>query len=256
MRLAVFLFFSSIAFAQQSASTSAPCSPIAPNNKGSITINCPGMSKEQGRKMIAILNKILANQLDPDAVMKLLESTSKNVEEIREQGQLSGFLTPSDEPTPPNPCDGNSPDGSMVLLLGNSASVETKPVSTIIRIGDDRMLIMEKIEGRIAISARLFSQDGRIVAELKRNQFFINPSNYFRKEISSDGHSLAVYDQNDFEVLNVRFLNPTTISFLGLIRHPSRNVEISSTRGFFANRACSTSSEDSEFVFLVPAATH
>jgi hypothetical protein len=35
-------------------------------------MNC-GIAKEQGEKMLAILIKVLANQIDPDAVMKKLD---------------------------------------------------------------------------------------------------------------------------------------------------------------------------------------
>ncbi len=79
MRMIVLVLFSSLGIAQQSATTSGPCSPIAPNNSGSITINCPGMSKEQGQKLIDILNKILKDQLDPNVVMKKLDEILKAV---------------------------------------------------------------------------------------------------------------------------------------------------------------------------------
>lgn len=85
MRLVVFLFFSSLALAQQSATTSAPCSPITPYNTGSITINCPGMSQERSRKMLAILNRILANQLDPDLVMVKLDEIQQGVSAIESE---------------------------------------------------------------------------------------------------------------------------------------------------------------------------
>jgi hypothetical protein len=82
MKLLVLLLFSSVAVAQQSATTSAPCSPITPNNTGSITINCPGVSKEDGRKMLAILNRILANQINPDLVMVKLDEIQQGVSSI------------------------------------------------------------------------------------------------------------------------------------------------------------------------------
>lgn len=73
MKLAVMLFFSSLALAQQPATTSGSCSPIASDNTGTITINCPGMSTEQGQKILAVVNKILANQIDPNVVMAKLD---------------------------------------------------------------------------------------------------------------------------------------------------------------------------------------
>ena len=140
---ALLLLFSPVAVAQSTTSTSGSCSPIAPNNSGNITIQCPGMSADQAKKMAAILNKILANQLDPDAVMKMLESTGKSVEEIHKQEEFSGLLTPGDEPTPPNACD-RAPKrpGAMLVILGNSAALDNESPSTIIRINGEPILVM------------------------------------------------------------------------------------------------------------------
>jgi hypothetical protein len=85
VRLVMVLLLSSVGLAQQSNTTSAPCSPIAPNNSGSITISCPGMSKEQGQKMIDILNKILANRVDTNAVMEKLDGCLAGVNQIVEK---------------------------------------------------------------------------------------------------------------------------------------------------------------------------
>jgi hypothetical protein len=219
------------------ASTNEPCSVANTGAANKIQITC-GIGREQGQKILAILNKILTNQLNLDVVMTKLDDIQNGVAQIRKQEEFEGLLTPANEPTPENVCSSFVPDGAMLLLVGNSATFATKSSETVIQIGNENMLVMEKISGRIAISAKLFSSDGRIVAQLDKNQFFINPNNYFRKEISADGHSLVVLDQSGIEVLNVRFLNPTTLSFLGVIRHPTGNLEISKTHGWFSNRMC------------------
>ncbi len=91
MKLILLLLISSIAsLAQPSATTSAPCSPIAPNNTGSITISCPGISQDQGQKLIAILNKILAKQIDPETVLTKLDEIQSDVRKLR-QGIYSGY---------------------------------------------------------------------------------------------------------------------------------------------------------------------
>jgi hypothetical protein len=48
-------------------------------NNNQFKIDCKNISKEQGAKMLEILNKILANQLDPDAVMAKLDEILKAV---------------------------------------------------------------------------------------------------------------------------------------------------------------------------------
>jgi hypothetical protein len=85
MKLAVMLLLCTPTFAQQSSTTSAPCSPIAPENTGTITITCPGMSREQWQKMLAILNKIRANQIDPDLVMAKLDEIQSGVSSIKSE---------------------------------------------------------------------------------------------------------------------------------------------------------------------------
>jgi len=74
MKLAVVFFVSTLALAQRPATTSAPCSPIAPENTGVITIKCPGISKEQWQKMFAILNTILANTSKLDEIEKQINN--------------------------------------------------------------------------------------------------------------------------------------------------------------------------------------
>ncbi len=54
------------------AETSGTCSPAVSGSNNTFTISC-GIGKEQGQKMLAILNKILANRIDTDAVMTKLD---------------------------------------------------------------------------------------------------------------------------------------------------------------------------------------
>jgi len=69
--------------------TGGPCSPIATGNNNTFTITC-GIGKQQGDALLKIMNKILASQLDPDAVMKKLDEIGKDVKGIR-QGVYEGY---------------------------------------------------------------------------------------------------------------------------------------------------------------------
>jgi hypothetical protein len=65
-------------------------------SNNTFTINC-GIGKEQGKKMLAILNKILANQIDTDAVMAKLDEILRNVHPPRrlsdsQKGELATCL--------------------------------------------------------------------------------------------------------------------------------------------------------------------
>lgn len=61
------------------AETAGACSPAVSGNNNKLTITCSGVGKEQGQKILAILNKILANQLDTEQVMAKLDEISKSV---------------------------------------------------------------------------------------------------------------------------------------------------------------------------------
>lgn len=70
----VFILLALPSFCQQTgpATTKGSCSPAASGNNNTFNITC-GIGKAQGQKMIDILNKILADQLDPAEVMKKLD---------------------------------------------------------------------------------------------------------------------------------------------------------------------------------------
>lgn len=55
------------------AEAAGPCSAASPGNNHQFSINCQGVSEEQGSQWLAILNKIAKNQLDPKVVMQKLD---------------------------------------------------------------------------------------------------------------------------------------------------------------------------------------
>jgi hypothetical protein len=64
------------------AETKGACSPANTGDNNTFTITC-GIGKAQGDQMLKILNKILLNQLDPNAVMTKLDEIQKDIHEIR-----------------------------------------------------------------------------------------------------------------------------------------------------------------------------
>jgi hypothetical protein len=59
------------------AETTGSCSPAISGSDNKLTITCSGVGKEQAQKILAILNKILANQLDTQQVMMKLDEISR-----------------------------------------------------------------------------------------------------------------------------------------------------------------------------------
>jgi hypothetical protein len=64
------------------ARTTGPCSPAVSGSNNTFTFNCE-IDKRQGEKMLDILNKILTNQLDPDAVIAKLDDIQQGVNEVK-----------------------------------------------------------------------------------------------------------------------------------------------------------------------------
>lgn len=136
------------------------------------------------------------------------------------QPELSGLLIPDDKPTPRNTC-GTIPANSLALFFGNSIAYTSTFPHTVIEVGTEPLLVINRENGKVTVSAKIFSRDGRIVAELKENRFYVNPNNYFRIERPSS-HALIVFDQEAKQALNVEYLNPSAIRILGTFYLPNR----------------------------------
>jgi hypothetical protein len=135
--------------------------------------------------------------------------------------ETSGLLRPANEPTPPIPCS-QIPEGALILLLGNSASYTTASHHTFLRVAGENLLSISRRNEDIAISARIYSADRKLLAEIIDNDFRINLLNYFRRE-RPDRHTLAVFDQDGERVLFIHYLNPSAIKILGKF-HTARGI--------------------------------
>jgi hypothetical protein len=210
---------------------------------GNVSVKCSSLTPTQ-KKLIgsipALLNKIISSQLDPNLLMKKIDELEASVKEIHVQQEFSGSLLPANDPTPENACSSiPQREGTMLMILGNSASLNPWFPHTVIRAKGEDVLTLNKKDNAIAIGVKIFGGDGRIVAEIRDNEFSINPNNYFRKE-RPDNSTLIVYDQEDRKVLDVRFLNSNTVRFSGVLNYPHSlgPLVISPTEGFFAHGLC------------------
>ncbi len=134
------------------------------------------------------------------ALIAIRQASSEQVQE----SETHGLLVPANDPDPPNPCR-DIPAQAMRIFLGNSACWTTETRHTVLQVANQPIISLRRAERGLAVSSKVFSADGRIVAELIDNRFHINPNNYFRTE-RPDRHSLLVYDQQARLVLSVRYL--------------------------------------------------
>ncbi len=134
---------------------------------------------------------------------------------------MAGVLVPDNAPTPPYNCGAVPPD-AMILFLGNSVAYQIKPFPIdIFTVAGKSFLSIDNIIDKLFISAKIFSSDSKIVAEIKYNKFYINPNNYFYIE-RPNKHTLVVYDQQSRKVLDIYFINSKTVKILGIFNIPNR----------------------------------
>lgn len=236
-------------------------STISNSQQSSEAIAKEGLLKALGKEVLS--SRTLIDQIRRRGVTFKLTSTDE--EEIRSAGkylgkkglddliaairrnyaetELHGLLIPATDPSPPTPsCLDKMPPDAVAFYLGNNVIFPNEFPFIVLRVGDEDLLIVHKTPEGLALSATVRSPDNKVVAIIIDNEFYKNPLNYFRREARRDRHTLKVYDQENREVLNVRYLNPSAIKVTGIFRTRrfppvlvSEDNVISGTREFSGN---------------------
>jgi hypothetical protein len=146
----------------------------------------------------------------------------------KELEALSGVIIPGDEPTPrlPNATCTAMNIFDFTIIVGNAWMYTPNIDRTIVEIDGKPALTLNRERGGLTISLKVMGQDGRVVVEILKNRFVINPNNYFK--IQREGRNeLAVYDQSDDKVLDIHYFNEKTIKVLAELRTGGHHVSIS-----------------------------
>lgn len=152
------------------------------------------------------------------------------------EDRFSGLLTPANDPFPPFPREDiaitNFPPNCMFLFTGGGVHiVRTNQSFVLIRAGGKDILTLNWTKTGAAISGEFFGKNGNIVAVVETNKFVVNRLNCLTKT-TPDRHTLIVRDQQNVEVINLRFLNQRAFVFTGTIRLPNKE-EVTITKTFF-----------------------
>lgn len=144
------------------------------------------------------------------------------IREEKELSSLHGTLIPANDPLPPNPCP-RVPENALLIYMGFATSWVTQFPHTIIEVDETPRLVVDRNQdSSIAISLEILGADGKVIAELNKNEFAVSPHSYFRME-RKDRSSLVVFDDFKNEVLNVRYLNPKAIWINAELKYPGSN---------------------------------
>jgi len=128
-----------------------------------------------------------------------------------DSGSESTNLVPGSAPTPPTRYP--IPEQALAVFLGNSLSFASSFPHVVIEQGDEPLISIDREKGGLVFSAKFFSENGEIIAEIVKNRFFLNASNYFR--IERRRNRLTVFDKQARITVDVTYLNKSAVLILG-----------------------------------------
>ena len=111
------------------------------------------------------------------------------------------------------------PPDTIQLLLGNNLRIlASSKISALSRSGKT-FLSIGISDGLMRLTTTVLDNSSQYICRIIDNEFQANPERAFNPK-QPDDHSLIVRDGDGHEVLNVRFLNPTTIRVTGRFQFP------------------------------------
>lgn len=97
-------------------------------------------------------------------------------------------------------------------------------------------LLIEIINDSIFLSTKVYSFDEKIVAEVIRNKWIVNPNTYFK--LLKNESALEVIDNYDVPIIQIKFIDINTIYFGGVFRATFNDG--SSQFALFSQNSCRT----------------
>jgi hypothetical protein len=227
------LFVSHYAYTQTtgSANTRAECSPANTGNNNVFNVTCVNINPATGKRMLELLNELLQRQIDPQALRQSLDEINDKIP------RMKGLLLPaSDRDINPGGC----PDrpGSLRAVLGTSTVITHPSGQNIIEVGggQQRVALRRDANGWLAIDADLFDPDGSVLVRIRSNRFVVNQATTFDVQ-TPDASTLKVSDRRGIEVLDIRFMNPSTVRVNVSLHLASGEAFIINPTGVFYSEA-------------------
>lgn len=148
---------------------------------------------------------------------------------------FANILLPGNDTVKANQCAFSTPKDVLDVELGGGPVIACAvDHCVVLATGDEPILSVTRAQhGFLSLDAKVFGPDGRILATVERNKFYINRNTIFRFE-RPDVHTLEVIDDRDRTALNVRFLNRHTMRVEGRLYGPGGNLYLIDPSGITA----------------------
>jgi hypothetical protein len=223
------------------SSTSVTLAPISGNEKQPVkTFKIQKSTKINGQVKEGAIATVYFRRAEDQNVATRIDGL----------GFSHGSLVPGNLPNPPDTCAEvferlrmrglivpQIPADAMRIFFGTSEAYSTEQRFIVWKVGNDDILVLQKTETGMSVSAKLRGPDGQLIAQIVDNEFFINSHNSF--EIKGAGtSSLVVYSDKGERILEIEFMNPRVIKILGTFFGPNgEKIAISEDEAVFASQS-------------------
>lgn len=170
--------------------------------------------------------------------------TTHRIEYEVELLQLHGVLIPAGDPTPPNPCGQNQPEGTVVFLYSDSAALAQKFPHVILQsLTLGPVITLDRLrDGYLVVLMDVLDPSGKTIVHMDRNGFIVNP-HVIMEMHRADKSSLTVDGEYPGESLSIRYLNKQAIKLDGTFHYPGR-TEVVPIRIQGASQICTAGADN------------
>jgi len=113
------------------------------------------------------------------------------------------------------------PPGALKIFLGANIGFmsDARSSSVVLRAAGRDLLTIHRDPSGILVDAQLFTADEYILADIIKNEFFINDRNVDYFFHRADVHSLLLRDRRGNDLFNIYYVNPSTVVVTGVFRY-------------------------------------
>jgi hypothetical protein len=131
----------------------------------------------------------------------------------RSEPDNANVITPDSKPRPFFNRNFKAPDDKFLLILGDFLAWKTELPMIVLMQREEPLITLNKEPRGMSLSAKFFNANGKIVAEIDRNEIHPNPVNFWR--LKKTEHRVTIFDDEAKVVVDVQYLNPKTVKILG-----------------------------------------
>ena len=159
------------------------------------------------------------------AACTIIYFTAPYLAESPRETEVIGTLLPGSDPDPKNTCPNTTSPDAWKIMIGTAAYQFAEPIDfPFLAVGKCAVLSITKATNGVSVAADLFDARGRLIANIKNNEFHALSGDHSRVERDHDLSKLIVLDGNGAEILYVHYMNRSTVRVRGVFGCPGYSM--------------------------------